>query len=501
MRGSVVSLMKMIPSITMSESTSSSSSDDEKNKQQEQVVRHTHTHLTYSRHHLVDVAHETIQISENGYYVNQHGKSVIVKQDLDTSVESSVHYEHEFDFVKALAVHDAAAAAAASECCDGANNDAPQQYRPNKRHFTLKTSSSRNVLAPSTPERRQQSLSSSSSSSNKVGEQFTLGSPRPSGSSSPKINTPRIPQFPKTSFLVVSANWLESALELIDANRRISSSPLNSSSSSSSNMRGDDGHHYYRVGVLNSGSGTTPGGKFLQGTVSQEDCLCRASLLYSCISQPKFQSDNRFYGMNRTLRYGTSNCVIFSPDVPVIRDDSTVSSNLLDTYEKVSFVTIPAPNAFTTSSRSGKEYNCDENTTTSGSGMISRNTSIIDLSSMGNENLEHLLFEEKRKALLYSLTDRISRALSAFVLGGCTDLILPAFGCGVHGNDPAMVASVFRELLTDPSVFGGRFRTIVFAIPPCRKQNYQAFASYFQNNRRVMRVSSKPNLLRAVTMN
>ena len=195
--------------------------------------------------------------------------------------------------------------------------------------------------------------------------------------------------------------------------------------------------------------------------------------------------------------------VIFSPDVPVIRDDSTISSNLLDSYEKVSFVTIPAPNAFTTSSRSGKEYKCDENTSNGGggeSGMISRNTSIIDLSSMGNENLEHSLFEENRKALPYSLTDRISRALSAFVLGGCTDLILPAFGCGVHGNDPAMVASVFRELLTDPTKFGGRFRTVVFAIPPCRKQNYQTFALYFQNNRRVARVSSKPNLLRAATM-
>jgi hypothetical protein len=341
------------------------------------------------------------------------------------------------------------------------------------------------------------------SSSEVGGDQFTLNrpSPRPgssSSSSNPKNNsTPPTPQFPKTSFLVVSANWLESALELIDAHRRISTSPL------SNNIQGGgDGHHYYRVGVLNSASGTTPGGKFLQGTVSQEDCLCRASLLYSCISQPNFQSGNRFYGMNRKLRYGTSNCVIFSPDVPVIRDDSSVSSNLLDTYEKVSFVTIPAPNAFTTSSRSGKEYKCDvENSTTTIDGMISRKPSIIDLSSMGNENLEQSLFEEKRKALLYSLTDRISRALSAFVLGECTDLILPAFGCGVHGNDPAMVASVFRELLTEPNKFGGRFRTVVFAIPPCRKQNYQAFASYFQNNQRDPRVSSIPTLLRAVTMN
>mmetsp|Transcript_37145 Transcript_37145/g.79206 ORF Transcript_37145/g.79206 Transcript_37145/m.79206 type:complete len:115 (-) Transcript_37145:446-790(-) len=95
--------------------------------------------------------------------------------------------------------------------------------------------------------------------------------------------------------------------------------------------------------------------------------------------------------------------------------------------------------------------------------------------------------EKKRRALLSSLSDRIHRALSAFVLGGCTDLVLPAFGCGVHGNDPTMVAGVFREMLTNRDMFGGRFRTVVFAIPPSRKHNYQAFAAYFQQKESVKR--------------
>ena len=107
------------------------------------------------------------------------------------------------------------------------------------------------------------------------------------------------------------------------------------------------------------------------------------------------------------------------------------------------------------------------------------------------------LFEQKRRALLASLSDRIHRALSAFVLGGCTDLVLPAFGCGVHGNDPSMVAQVFREMLTDPHQFGGRFRTVVFAIPPSRKQNYQAFAAYFQKQRETTII--KPDLKRGAT--
>ena len=111
--------------------------------------------------------------------------------------------------------------------------------------------------------------------------------------------------------------------------------------------------------------------------------------------------------------------------------------------------------------------------------------SVNCLASLEEDADSDELFEQKRRALLASLSDRIHRALSAFVLGGCTDLVLPAFGCGVHGNDPAMVAEVFREMLSDPHQFGGRFRTVVFAIPPSRKQNYQAFAAYFHKQQEV----------------
>ena len=137
---------------------------------------------------------------------------------------------------------------------------------------------------------------------------------------------------------------------------------------------------------------------------------------------------------------------------------------------------------------------------------MSRNASVVDLSSMMSATQQSDFdekLEEKRGALLSSLSDRIHRALSAFVLGGCADLVLPAFGCGVHGNDPSMVAEVFRGMLTDPGAFGGRFRTVVFAVPPCRKQNYQAFAAYFQkqNDRGAASAAvARPTLLRTVTL-
>ncbi len=124
--------------------------------------------------------------------------------------------------------------------------------------------------------------------------------------------------------------------------------------------------------------------------------------------------------------------------------------------------------------------------------------SVSCLASLDDHTDSDELFEQKRRALLASLSDRIHRALSAFVLGGCTDLVLPAFGCGVHGNDPSMVAEVFREMLTDPHQFGGRFRTVVFAIPPSRKQNYQAFAAYFQKKQETTTIK-KPQLVRGAT--
>lgn len=386
--------------------------------------RHTFTHLTYSRHHLVDVAMETINIAENGSYINIKGETVKLKEELDYAVEHCVHYDHEFDFHEALKKYDDFVKE---------EKEAQRQAEGGGGGIAASFKSPRRLLGHNSQHPNQ--------------------------------------RFLRTSFLVVSASWIESASQLLHANNCKSNG-------------------YYRVGVLNSGSGTTPGGRFLKGTVSQEDCLCRASLLYSCISQPKFMSEGRFYGKNRSLRYGTSNCVIFSPDVPVIRED-TVEGKLLDAYEKVSFVTIPAPNAFTTSSNTGKEYNDVDNEHRPKG--IGRNISICSFTSMEETTDEKL--EQKRKTLLASLSDRIHRALSAFVLGNCTDLVLPAFGCGVHGNDPTMVASVFRELLSDPKQFGGRFRTVVFAVPPCRKQNYQAFQAFFQKKEEV----KKMHLVRGVT--
>jgi uncharacterized protein (TIGR02452 family) len=204
------------------------------------------------------------------------------------------------------------------------------------------------------------------------------------------------------------------------------------------------------IGILNSASSKTPS-KFLRGTLSQEECICRASLLFPCLAQFEAKP-HHFYVINNKPKYqkSASSCAIFSPKVPVIRCDSS-AGELLDESQECSFVSICAPNAF----------------------VVSEDTLDIPKASRpgtSQENYEMMTLEE-------AMRDRLFRALSIFNEHGCTDLVLCAFGCGVHGNQPGMVATIFRELLD--GAFKRRFHRVVFAIHIERNANFQAFATVF----------------------
>lgn len=211
------------------------------------------------------------------------------------------------------------------------------------------------------------------------------------------------------------------------------------------------------VAILNSASGKHPGGKFFRGTISQEDCICRASLLYPCLVQFA-DKPHYFYAVNNKPKYLQSNstCAIFNPLVPVVRED-TVRGDLLDSISKFSFVSLPAPNAFVLGSHEVPK---------------------AQLPGAGERNEAHgyLTLDE-------DMRDRCYRTLSIMAEHGCTDLVLCAFGCGVHGNDPVTVAKTLREILNAPE-FRGRFRTIAFAIQPSRHANYKAFVEAFPESQR-----------------
>lgn len=188
------------------------------------------------------------------------------------------------------------------------------------------------------------------------------------------------------------------------------------------------------VGILNSASCKTPGGTCLKGTLSLESCLCRGSLLLPCLAQFESTTD-KFYKISGIAKYASnpSCCAIFSPDVPIIREDS-MEAVLLDNYETSSFVSIPAPNAFL----------------------------------LGNG-------ENASEALRNATYTRLYRALCILSQQGCTDIILCAIGCVSHSNSPNMVAEVFDDLLSN--AFQNHFDRVIFAINPKKPAIYQTFLS------------------------
>lgn len=61
------------------------------------------------------------------------------------------------------------------------------------------------------------------------------------------------------------------------------------------------------------------------------------------------------------------------------------------------------------------------------------------------------------------MNERVQRVLSVFEIHQHKTLVLGAFGCGVFRNDPAQVATIFRQHLQSDQ-FKNSFKRIIFAI-------------------------------------
>jgi uncharacterized protein (TIGR02452 family) len=188
--------------------------------------------------------------------------------------------------------------------------------------------------------------------------------------------------FPETRVQVTNETTLGAALRLVEKGQR----PL----------------------ALNFANGIHPGGGFLSGSKAQEEVLCRSSSLYQTLVY-----DPMYEAHRKRPRPDSTDWVIYSPDVPVFREDDGTE---LDRPWLLSFITCAAPVA----------------------------------SRIGQPESGNLLQK------------RIHRVLAIAQAFGYSALVLGAWGCGAFANDPHRTAVDFRQALEND--FSSAFSDIVFAI-------------------------------------
>ncbi len=192
------------------------------------------------------------------------------------------------------------------------------------------------------------------------------------------------------------------------------------------------------VCVLNFASAKNPGGGFLRGAIAQEESLARSSALYhTLIEHPEFYEENKRSGRDGHGIY--TDYVIYSPDVPVIRNDR---GDWLDDPYMMSVITSPAPNR----------------------------TAILE----DSETKE--LSDDQDKKIDAIFNNRMIKVLKLMAANGHRVIVLGAWGCGVFGNDPRKVAKMFKEALKACPYFD----EVVFAIYAAPDSDtYQAFEKVF----------------------
>ena len=180
-----------------------------------------------------------------------------------------------------------------------------------------------------------------------------------------------------------------------------------------------DADHENKVAVLNFASYKNPGGRFLDGSKAQEECLCHESYLYNVLKE----FEDSYYKQNAKMLNKAlyTNRALYSPNVEFFRDDKTAMADV---------ITCAAPNY-----TPGKRYH-----------------SVTPL--------------ENKQAL----ESRIAYVLNIANDNDADTLILGAFGCGVFSQEPEMVAKMFLEKLDNYS-----FTKVVFAVPDKESDIYKGF--------------------------
>lgn len=180
-----------------------------------------------------------------------------------------------------------------------------------------------------------------------------------------------------------------------------------------------------QVCALNFASAKNPGGGVKTGAQAQEESLARASALVLCIQAGPGYAENR-----RVKNKIYTDHVTYSPKVPVFRNERGKLALSKEQIRFVSFVSSAAPNRSAVTK--------------------SHETEVAE-----------------------ALERRIDRTLAIMALHGHRAIVLGAYGCGVFGNDPELVAELFVKFLTKK--YNGMFDHVVFAVYSRKGENLAEF--------------------------
>ena len=178
------------------------------------------------------------------------------------------------------------------------------------------------------------------------------------------------------------------------------------------------GYKGKRIAVLNFASALAPGGTGHKAALTQEECLCRESTLYSCINNEqclegfyhRHSHDDRMYNAD----------MIYTPDVTVFK-----------TYDKIPVL------------------------------MSERDWFDVDIITMAAPDISLMKNKPSDDAILRVFEERFIHIMNRALEHDAEVLILGAFGCGMFGNDPAVVATAAARALDK---IWNRFDTVEFAI-------------------------------------
>lgn len=210
---------------------------------------------------------------------------------------------------------------------------------------------------------------------------------------------------------------------------------------------------YGKTAVLNFANPHYPGGGVHNGAMAQEECLCRSSNLYLCISNKNVFNDYYLYHKDMN-HYFFSDRLIYTKGVTVFKDDSDAPQIMpKNEWFNVDVITCAAPYI------ANRKYT-------------------------------------NKTALKELFKGRIKNIFEAAIDNDAEVIILGAFGCGAFKNSPEVVAKAFHEVIEENN-YGSYFKKIVFAIKssvnddpyePC--PNIMAFEQEF------FEISAEANKLR-----